>query len=1225
MMENNFNENLFQAIDTIIAKRLEEVVFDETIQCSIVGKTSTKSNEYEVKNNSVIFKAIAKDGEEYKAGDNVCISILANSNERIILGRYTLEQEDALSYTDPFDKFVTDKEIPLISGGESIAVIDLTNEQEISCEDIELTLRDNQPSSLSGYDFMGLELGINVSGLSVVTEGDWAIGITLLDDKNNPLHDMYKYGPNEEYEISPYVLASDEIYGNPYALTSNFTQRKLFYFPNSLQLSKIHQVKINMYQSGGFTFDDAATLTIENFQIAFGYDVNKYLDKPIHLYVEGEYNGIYTYLDSDHVGMENEFRPDIKTLLIDQKNKKILKELPKDWSIRWYKYKINEPGDEYGGGYWEHFDKVDGLTLPKEEYALDIDRPNTQIKAVLCEDKPSVNLNLKTAEIIVFDDRRDPDAIFDIDDLLEADQGQYIIYNDENGEDRLAKYISENGWSSEAWSALSNEEWLTTHYGDTLGLGTIAAVIHLEKDIDLHSTETPICYYEYMGNSIWQSISLNETEKIVIATSDPFVFENNISSIESDRNTQISIEAERIHWLVYDNGYLTGDNPIRLTVKHNFIKEMTWKPKILNWFLIGEGQIEGISLSDNASEEDIKKQLQVPLGDDGEAPNTTIYCYLKEELTVSAAASINNTIRCVADGIDVAEIQLSFANRSAQGTGYSFIIQPNKNYIVNKVNNDNEEARSCIFTPKLTTSDGIELDISQYNVQWSWDQQNPAAKEHMIIFPEENSKAKVILQETFENDEYNVYIIQASCVVNALQKKGTQDVTETITLIARYPIAITNCSDSESIIVNGIFELQWDNQQNLLTALEDESNEYTIQINDEILEVDWNLYTSNKDFSYVIIDNQLKRKANANDLFTNQHPVCITCTYENGFEKIIVWQQPLVLSISRYDYDLTNKWAGGAVTINGQEATVMATAFGAGTKDTEKNTFTGILMGSFAKNHEYETVNGLYGFNKGISTFGIDAKTGDAYFKGHVDALSGKIGNWLLEDGILKGSLIADEKTYSFMLQVPKEVHDVVLSAKDDSSISSYFKIWANGVVEGSNFLVGSRMRLSEDSMEHIKIYTKNDGTGEKPHWCISTNKWMYGMPEYSTTYNTGIYFREQISDTASYFQCGIKAQDTEEETDVIFYIVTRHLDKTTDHLAVEKSHFTVQKNGAIYTADGITLFRDKNTWTDGNDTWFFKTELRGDKVICTKNYINSSNEVTNKETREKFWWELLK
>ena len=90
---------------------------------------------------------------------------------------------------------------------------------------------------------------------------------------------------------------------------------------------------------------------------------------------------------------------------------------------------------------------------------------------------------------------------------------------------------------------------------------------------------------------------------------------------------------------------------------------------------------------------------------------------------------------------------------------------------------------------------------------------------------------------------------------------------------------------------------------------------------------------------------------------------------------------------------MTNKWAGGIVTFGADNSTIMATAMGAGIKDTSTNAFTGVLMGHLVDENG-RIKNGLYGFKEGLSSFGLDAETGNAYLMGHIDALSGTIGGW---------------------------------------------------------------------------------------------------------------------------------------------------------------------------------------------------------------------------------------
>ena len=1289
-MENNFNENLFQAIDTIITKRLEEVVFDETIQCSIVNRTSKDGNEYEVKNNSIIFKAIAKDGEEYKEGDNVCVSVLANSDEKIILGRYTLEQEDALSYIDPFDKFVIDKAMLLIhdSDTQKQPIIPLTNDNIMTYNEIKLTPVNNQSSSLSGYDFMGLEFGINISGLSAITGGDWAIGVTLLDSNNNPLHAMYKYGPNEQYEISPYVLSSDEVYGNPYTLTPNFTQRKLFYFPNSLQLSKIHQIKLTIYQSGDFTVDNEATLTIENFQMTFGYDVNKYLDKPIHLYIEGEYNGVYSYINSTQVnGLE---KPDIHALLVDQKNKTIIKELPEGQSLRWYQYKINEPGDEYGGGYWKYIEGVDGFVLPASRYTLDIDRPNSQIKVVLCEDKLSINLNLRATEIIIFDDRRG--HIFNTEDLSKADQGQYIIYNDTTGATQLAKYTEEKGWNSEDWDWPSNETWLVSRYRDTAIVGTIAAIINLQEDINLRP-QAPISYYQYKGENNWQCININETEKSIIATSVPFSFINKKSELINGGNgiVQIVTSTNKTYFLQYDLGKLVNNQPIKLMVKpiSGSWPEGETLSKI-SWKIINKGLIAGLSFAENEHEE-LEDELTIEQ-DGTEDINLSCYCYLQENYSVNKSAGLDNVIECLVNGQYQAFIELSFGELSTQGTNYSFKIEPiGTNYLPN-IHNENKEGTQS-FKAILTTSDGIELDASNYELEWDWEQSSSyyemgfsgdiwekngeefvqkqsetealqkLLKPYIDFSEQETNNCQITLQKEFFNnqipptfsysydvsdiekkyplqievtnsgDTYNIHILKATCKVNALYKNGDNSETRTVTLTALYPIKILYLTDVEldeypkQLQIKGHFVLGGSSDNTLITEL---STPYAIgEVGQEAdYNAEWSLLNQGKNVPYTIIKDKEENNYYLNlekKTFTSTtYPSTIMATWNenNNF-----YQQPLILQMVKYDIDLTNEWAGGIVTIDDTESTIMATAIGAGRKDTSTNLFTGVLIGEFSQGTKI--LNGLYGFNQGANTFGIDAKTGNAFFKGHIEALSGTIGGWSIQNNILTGSMMDDKTTYNFKFQVPKKSGDAILSVEDTWAISRKFIIRADGVVEGSHFLIGPRMRLSDGNLAHIQIYT-TDNTWGGAHWGISTEPRLYDDDQYATTYNTGIYFRESLYETTgrfSYFQCGIKAQNCD-TTNAIFYIVDRNMDQTSsDNTTIDQYYFYVQKNGRIYTAEEIytkkcvKLYSDNIQYGDGANVWFFETILQGDTVTC-----NKIDTTTNKiiDTRTMLWWDLL-
>ena len=150
----------------------------------------------------------------------------------------------------------------------------------------------------------------------------------------------------------------------------------------------------------------------------------------------------------------------------------------------------------------------------------------------------------------------------------------------------------------------------------------------------------------------------------------------------------------------------------------------------------------------------------------------------------------------------------------------------------------------------------------------------------------------------------------------------------------------------------------------------------------------------------------------SNNKFYVPVAVCTVADVEGNED--IAWTQPIIITQNQYASPTLNDW-NGEFKIDEANGTILSTMLGAGRK-TENNTFEGVLMGDVVVGADMDTYHttargnasgiGLYGFNDGLSTFGIDAKTGNAYFKGHIEALSGDIGGWTItpfnnENGML--------------------------------------------------------------------------------------------------------------------------------------------------------------------------------------------------------------------------------
>lgn len=110
----------------------------------------------------------------------------------------------------------------------------------------------------------------------------------------------------------------------------------------------------------------------------------------------------------------------------------------------------------------------------------------------------------------------------------------------------------------------------------------------------------------------------------------------------------------------------------------------------------------------------------------------------------------------------------------------------------------------------------------------------------------------------------------------------------------------------------------------------------------------------------------------------------ITETENDGTEKVLATVViPIHLSLNAYELASVNGWDGTHIEINEEEGYLLSPQLGAGVKNPETNSFTGLVMGSISnkteKGYSSEKV-GLMGFSEGRQSIFLDAKTGAAEF-----------------------------------------------------------------------------------------------------------------------------------------------------------------------------------------------------------------------------------------------------
>lgn len=305
-MAENISEALFQAMDTIIGKRLESINFDNTDIYSITDASKADLGEYKVTDGSVVFTAYSKD-TSYKEDDAVYVTIPNNdfNQQKLIIGKYTNESEKPFTFISPFDTIIDvtgniiDGQIDeggltanainnetnegvVISGPDEEKVLlwkkDCTNQNYVGFE--RLGIRGDFKSWLDSFDCVeghyGLELELLCKGESSYTnstiyeqirdrilkdtEEDWewvlnSSGIAKEIEPPITKQQVLNYINTKLTEsCSEYILRldTDDMVGNSYNFLDYFQQEQVF---DISEFGQILSMRLYFYQDKG-TFKD---------------------------------------------------------------------------------------------------------------------------------------------------------------------------------------------------------------------------------------------------------------------------------------------------------------------------------------------------------------------------------------------------------------------------------------------------------------------------------------------------------------------------------------------------------------------------------------------------------------------------------------------------------------------------------------------------------------------------------------------------------------------------------------------------------------------------------------------------------------------------------------------------------------------------------------------------------------------------------------------------------
>lgn len=654
---NYFSEQFFQAVELLIDQHLNQVSFDETIPCTIVELLDEHTRQYKVSYNLTTYKAYAKAGEVYQKDDLVYVNIPQGdytSDVKIILGKYVLDKEDALEYKNPLSDLAFTTETTLLENNLiSNRTFEFSREEHASIFE-QLT-----ETTLSGYDLMGLELGLTIDNLtSKKDSGSWVIYLELYDKAGQILHSGID-------QISPYFFSSQEVSGTPYKLFSTMLQRKLFAFPSSLQLSKINKICLRVLQSSDFN----GTITVNSCNLSFGYDAKRFAQKPIHVYVEGNYNGNFSYNENGEIviaGTEDiQSEITLSALLISQEKNTVLPMVPDQQVIRWYKYSVGEQGDSLGGGYWKFLGANGAGDKPEWKVTasdMNLEALSTSFKAVLCQElaQPAI----QTVVVDYWTNENFP---------ANHDTSQLVYYNN-----YLYEYI-EGQWDKTEYTEV--ELYIKNKYGTVTGTFPFTATVALIELKNMQQVDK-ILYYTLHQEAtdaapVWSTsnaLPIDVANLSAVGTSDTFVFYNikNENSYGT-AGTLRAVPSQTQDIVAYDinNNLITTESPILIELyydgdERNIPKKLSCELGMLDERL-DDTLIYGFSFK--SDEKPIKVDSNTKFVEWDNTENKTyftIYCHLKDTYDPNANGGTDNQIVFKADDEAKAFVTLSFKKQEKQ-------------------------------------------------------------------------------------------------------------------------------------------------------------------------------------------------------------------------------------------------------------------------------------------------------------------------------------------------------------------------------------------------------------------------------------------------------------------------------------------------------------------------------------------------------------------------------
>lgn len=386
----DYAEELFNAVDILLKKRIETVKFDETIVASIIDDSKAEDGIYTVSTGEAKFIAYSAE-TVYHKDDVVLVTIPQGNynNQKIIIGKQVDDLNTPMIYKSPFQSIV-DISNNLIDTTYSISywanctdpiegrlwdfdISDFKNSLIYPLNECCIWQKDYSNAPLVGYTRIGIKAQFStwLSEYNTVS-GNYGLALeiffTIAEDQTKRWSKII-------------VFDSKDFFGDIYNFETYYTQEQLFDIEDYKDYP-IVGLKLFAYQRNNFkdingeyiptrtdTFSSVgANIFIKDLYVCVGIPRDTFEDDIAEIYCEQglTYTKAFNPNDSLETRYSNRAANNKKNIFLRWIHKDdssdIIKTVEYDdtftseYKIFWYRYKLGAPSpDEFAGAHWERY------------------------------------------------------------------------------------------------------------------------------------------------------------------------------------------------------------------------------------------------------------------------------------------------------------------------------------------------------------------------------------------------------------------------------------------------------------------------------------------------------------------------------------------------------------------------------------------------------------------------------------------------------------------------------------------------------------------------------------------------------------------------------------------------------------------------------------------------------------------------------------------------------